>query len=376
MAAQLTAAALAAHDAEHQNKGASPLPEELLTAAVEGLDPVEVKDASAARHAHLAALQKEYDTLAALSADEASGWADRRERQSACAIQSAWRRHAVRASFVQAIHISLLQRRHAAASVIQRAQRTRRRVVSEAAPPISRETVQKLVQQISERTLRMAGELSDALKAEEEWAAFQEGDKPELPQWVDKPAWRQDLDDVGGSSVVHQLRGTARRGFDSRVPKLDVLRGVEEWPALRASVQGAAVRRQVVRTQAASLHAQLLHPPPLPPVPRAREGARGVDEVLPPVAAGKPAVQAAHRRSLQQARLAVEAEEEEDVLAAPSPLGKPSPGRSPGRARAQDVERAQRALRRLTELAGVDTTGVSSAEMVWLASLEDVGVSA
>ena len=28
------------------------------------------------------------------------------------------------------------------------------------------------------------------------------------------------------------------------------------------------------------------------------------------------------------------------------------------------------------ELAGVDTTGVSSAEMVWLASLEDVGVSA
>ena len=97
MAAQLTAAALAAHDAEHQNKGASPLPEELLTAAVEGLDPVEVKDASAARHAHLAALQKEYDTLAALSADEASGWADRRERQAACAIQSAWRRHAVRA---------------------------------------------------------------------------------------------------------------------------------------------------------------------------------------------------------------------------------------------------------------------------------------
>ena len=114
---------------------------------------------------------------------------------------------------------------------------------------------------------------------------------------------------------MQQLRENARRGIAegplrAPPPQLQQLRELE-WAELRARLQHTVVRRQVARTQAAALHAQMLYPPPLPPAPPLREVELGGNEVvgLSPLAGLKPAVQAAHRRALAQARLALDAEE-------------------------------------------------------------------
>ena len=162
---------------------------------------------------------------------------------------------------------------------------------------------------------------------------------------------------------MQQLRENARRGIAegplrSQPAPLQQLRALE-WAELRAQLQHTVVRRQVVRTQAAALHAQMLHPPPLPPAPPLREVELGGNEVigLSPLAGLKPAVQAAHRRSLAHARLALEAEEAQQQAD------------EAGAVRVVDAAATERAAARLVT-AGLATDAVSSAELLWLAGLE------
>ena len=153
----LTSAALAAHDSAQESGGT---PSGALDAGIPGIDAdvrpayadgdfdddptlhalAEV-DASLARREHVAALLREYQVLQGLTPAEAIGWQDRRERAAASKLQMAWRRRNARQAFLLAVHQSQLYRRAKAATTIQRAQRTRQRVVAEAAPPLSRELI-------------------------------------------------------------------------------------------------------------------------------------------------------------------------------------------------------------------------------------------
>lgn len=159
---------------------------------------------SAARYQHLAALQRDFDELAALTANDAIGWVDRREHRAACTLQSAWRRRVARNSFIYLAQLSREQRRNDAAAVIQRAQRARQRIAHEASAPIAQETVQSLVKQIASRTLQMAEELGNALQKRDAWKKAVEasaasgvsldGDEPKLPGWYETPFRLQVID--------------------------------------------------------------------------------------------------------------------------------------------------------------------------------------
>ena len=177
-----------AHDAHALEAQQTPLDDEQRLQAAEQ---------SAARREHLAALQREFDQLASLSAEDASGWKHQREARAACTLQSAWRRSVVRVAFLRAVSISVSRNRENAAIIIQRALRTRRRIVDEAAPPISQATVAELTQTIAKQTLQMADELQGLVELREAWRAAAmtgtEGDAPKLPAWLDDPAWKQDL---------------------------------------------------------------------------------------------------------------------------------------------------------------------------------------
>ena len=176
-------------------------------------------------------------------------------------MQAAWRRQVTRRAFRRAVGQGLMLRRDRAAILVQRAQRTRRRIVREAAAPISREEVAALTRRIGARTVAMAQELHDALDAQTRAAAAGDAPPP-LPRWLDSAPWMDDLaTTVGGGSMAHQLRAAAARGLASGAdPAADVRRGLAEWPARRAAMQAGAVRRQQLRTHVAALHAQLLHP--------------------------------------------------------------------------------------------------------------------
>ncbi len=362
-------------------------------------------EASIARQGHAAALRREFEELRQLSAAEASGWQQRRERAAALRVQSMWRRRNARLAFLRLVRVSVEQRRFTAAAIIQRAQRTRRRVVNEAAPPISKEMIGALQKEIVDQTLASARELRAARAAQVAWyvsrgdgahdmsaedsvgegstgvaaaaakaakaakaggGAKENEGPPSLPDWLEKPKWEGDLKKpLLGPPLVRELQKSAQRGLHADDPAPAMVQGVREWPSTRSAVQAAAVRRQVSRTHAAALHAQLRHPPPLPPavVVKAKlgEGLSARDELpLAHLANVKQAVVGAHRRAIQQARYAVDAAEK-NVAAPRSPRAsglstRASPG---GAAAALDV----------------NTKGISPAEALWLASLEPESVA-
>ena len=393
MSAPLTAASLAALQRE-QAEADAPDGEQYAVRAL--LD----QEASIARREHVSALLREYHELQQLSPAEAAGWQQRRETASARRIQSAWRRRSSRRHFLQVIHHSQVHRRAKAATTIQRAQRDRQHVVAEAAPPITKDQLDAIQKEVIEKTLALAKELREARDKREEWRSAQKEamkdaagnpekettPPPRLPAWLEDPEWARDMErqKPGGSAVVHALRNSARRGlhFAPGVmdPQLEMIRQIKEWPQLRADMQKAAVRRQVARTQAAALHAQLRFPPPLPTVPRAPEGASSLtpaqELALPPVLPSKPSVLAAHRRLLQQERLKLEMEEQEQAAIASGELDKaaalltPRHGMgggegggplSPGaRDRGSEIAKAWEGRGQV----------LSSAELIWLASLE------
>ena len=292
------------------------------------------QEASVARREHMLALHREYLQLQALSPAEASGWQEKREERAAKGIQQKWRSRSNRRSLLEVVNRTRQHRRAKAATTIQRTQRTRQRVVAEAAPPVTREMIDALQADVVERTLRMTRELSDARAKQASWraaggeqaAAGPAGDPstiapPPLPRWLEAPEWEQDLasQPPGGAKLVHELREAAKRGLHAEHPSAEQVAAVRDWPRLRGQMQGAAVRRQVARTQSAALFAQLRFPPKLPPAPplsavslTTREG----DSLsLPPIMPSKPAVLATHRRMLREQRLKLEVElgpEEDD----------------------------------------------------------------
>ena len=171
-----------------------------------------------------------------------------------------------------------------------------------------------------------------------------------------------------------------------------MLHALRAWPQLRATMQAAAVRRQVARTQAAALCAQLAYPPPLPPAPPAgSEGAAAAELALPPVLPSNVAVLDAHRRMLREAQLQCELEEAQEAGAADGEGGgggaadgaagaPPATPRSQRRellfaaARAEGTPLSPSTLERgALALGGAAHPGVgqlSPAELVWLANLE------
>ena len=200
--ASLTARSLAKLEAELESLGTQqvaaspPLDVDHTLAPLDDLQRLQAAELSAARREHLQALQREYDQLVKLSADEASNWSQRREARAACTLQSAWRRRSVRSVFMRAIGHVTKRNRENAVVIIQRAQRTRRRIVDEAAPPISQSTVAELSSKIAKRTLEMAEELSKRVELREAWRAAAvtgtETDAPTLPKWLEDPAWKQE----------------------------------------------------------------------------------------------------------------------------------------------------------------------------------------
>ena len=216
MALPLTEASLAARDAALDEAAGD-------AAAAAALQSLVDAEASFQRREHLAALQREFNRLEALSAKDASGWDQRRRTMAACAVQAAWRRQITRRGFRRAVAESLKQRREHAASLIQHAQRTRRRVVHEAAAPVAKEEVEQLTRRIGARTLAMAQELQTALDARLQAQASGEPLEA-LPTWLDASSWIGDLSKVGGSALVHQLRDGAARGLSGEGDPLEEVR--------------------------------------------------------------------------------------------------------------------------------------------------------
>mmetsp|Transcript_43706 Transcript_43706/g.114876 ORF Transcript_43706/g.114876 Transcript_43706/m.114876 type:complete len:358 (+) Transcript_43706:1-1074(+) len=339
-------------------------------AALSGLLEVE---ASAARREHVFALLREYEQLQALSPAEASGWQQRRERAAACLVQTAWRRRTSRRAFMTVVHHSGVQRRTKAATTIQRAQRTRQRMVAESAPSISRAEVAALQHEVVEATLARAREMRAAREARDEWRDaghdITKEEPPPLPEWVTAPSWARDLEAkrAGGSALTHELRASAQRGLASGVTdQAQILRSVHEWPDLRAKMQAAAVRQQVVRTQAAALFAQLRHPPELPPPPRVRASASSVEATLPPVLPSKPKVLKEHQRALRNAKLTLE-QEEGPIMTDPRKTRERGAWISRDGA-PSSPSAAQELGDRMASLPG--GAMLSAAELLWLSSLE------
>ena len=349
------------------------------------------QEASVARREHVLALLREYHQLQALSPTEASGYVERREANAARRLQKAWRRRGSRRSFLEVVHRSQLHRQAKAATTIQRAQRTRQHVVAEAAPPISKELLQELQKDVVAKTIAMAKELKEARAKQEAWRATGGSDaelaasaaeavpgtaaaaaKPSLPAWFEKPEWERDLEQMkpGGSAAVFELRDDARRGLHADRPQAEMVRAIRKWPQLRARLQAAAVKRQVARTQAAALHAQLRYPPPLPPAPPSTNLA-APELALPPVLPSKPAVLAAHRRLLRAERLKIEVEEQEEEALEKAATAAVSPrGSKGGEARPPLTPNTRERGAHVASSLGAQTHALSSAELIWLASLE------
>ena len=227
-----------------------------------------------------------------------------------------------------------------------------------------------------------------------------------MPSWLETPEWERSLEQqqrAGSSSVVHALRDAARRGL--RGGHSELIASARHWPKLRAAMQSDAVRRQVGRTQAAALHAQLRYPRPLPSAPPPSEPERlGAELAVPPVMPSKPQVLAAHRRLLREARLKLELEDDLEATreeaeatataadgvassvgaaaaASAADAGAPPPAtpRAVQQQRPVDVDgggagpppspATAAALERLVS-SGAVPSGVSSAELIWLASLQ------
>ena len=223
----LTEASLAARDAALDDEALTGAGDTAAAAALHSLLDAE---ASFQRREHLAALQREFNRLEALSAKDAHGWDQRRRAMAACAVQAAWRRQTTRRGFRRAVAESLKQRREHCATLIQHAQRTRRRVVHEAAAPVAKEEVAQLTRRIGARTLVMAQELQAALDAQLQAQASGEPLEP-LPTWLDATSWMGDLSTVGGSALVHQLRDAAARGLSGEGdPQEEVRCKLLAWP--------------------------------------------------------------------------------------------------------------------------------------------------
>ena len=367
----LTEASLAARDAAIDEEALTGAGDTAAAAALHSLIDAE---ASFQRREHLAALQREFNRLEALSAKDASGWDQRRQAMAACAVQAAWRRQTTRRGFRRAVAESLKQRREQAVTLIQHAQRTRRRVVHEAAAPVAKEEVEQLTRRIGARTLAMAQELQAALDAQLQAQAAGEPLEA-LPTWLDAASWMGDLSTVGGSALVHQLRDAAARGLSGEGdPQEEVRRKLLAWPQQRTEMQASVVRRQMMRTQAASLHAQLLHPMPLPPVPPMRDAELAEASLatpLPPIV--NPAVQATHRRALQHAKSTVEAEE-----ALRGGSGGGGGGGGGGGAEEEGAKAASARLRgaggarmlQTLEQGGIRANSLSAEELLWLSTLQ------
>ena len=95
----LTEASLAARDAAIDEEALTGAGDNAAAAALHSLIDAE---ASFQRREHLAALQREFNRLEALSAKDASGWDERRQAMAACAVQAAWRRQTTRRGFRRA----------------------------------------------------------------------------------------------------------------------------------------------------------------------------------------------------------------------------------------------------------------------------------
>ena len=289
-----------------------------------------------------------------LSPKQAENWQQRRELSAARGLQGAWRRTLARRAFADAVQRTQLHKRATAATKIQRVQRTRQRVVAEAAPPISREEVATLQLGVIESGLAMARELRAARQAQAAWrsgtvdgtsAADAPSEPPPLPDWLERPDWERELESQrpGGSAVVHALRAAALSGLRTDDPQSEILRQVHAWPQLRAAMQADAVRRQVGRTNVAALHAQLRFPPPLPPAPPPTASASADLDKLPPVLPSKPHVMAAHRRMLREQYLKAEVEESAAAADGSSEGGAPaSAAAAAGEGGAEAARRARR----------------------------------
>ena len=127
------------------------------------LHSLHAAEASAKVNERLAGLQMEFDRLAALTPGDASTYQQYREHNAAVRLQATWRRRNHRLAFLDAIRIAVEEHHSVAAITIQRAHRTRQRIVREAAPPISQARVKELTATIATRTIAMATELKVSL---------------------------------------------------------------------------------------------------------------------------------------------------------------------------------------------------------------------
>lgn len=365
----LTSAALKAHD-QLQATETTGLPLSVIDDEGDGaIASLLNAEASIARREHANALMREFEQLQELSPAEASGWQQRRERSSACHIQSAWRRRASRHSLEQAVEWSKLQKRITAATTIQRMQRMRQRVVNEVAPPISREQIEEIQQEIVERTLRLARELRQARNAREE--ARTKNDEtgsehlPPLPAWYTDPQWLKDIESHPvNHPIARELRDGAIQGLRADRPEQQILQQLHAWPKLRAQMQASAVRRQLNRTQTAALFAQLRHPPPLPTPQRIWERSEiSQEQALPAMLNPKPSVLAAHRRALLDAKLRVEQEEQAGTSRHP-------PGQGAGHRAVPREPLTPKTGAAIRQRMGLSSeVDLSAAELTWLASL-------
>ena len=286
--ATLTAATLAAHDSALGHEAHGPLFDEGAD-----LRALAEAEASIARREHVSALLREYEQLQALAPSEARGWQKRREHAAACCLQTAWRRRASLRGMLRSIEQLQIQRRVKAATTIQRVQRTRFRVVAEAAPSISAQQVANIQSSVVARTLQMAREMRAARNARNKWRDEPHDEQglepPPLPTWATMPAWVHELDTarVRGSALACSLRDAARWGLSAGNSPQSVCQAIQDWPQLRAAMQADAVRQQVGRTQAAALHAQLRRPPALPSAARIRSD-MAAEAAVPPVLPSKP----------------------------------------------------------------------------------------
>ena len=94
-AAALSASSLAALEAQLRTAVADAPHTDVVEDAAQPMDDVQrliAAEQSLARRDHFEALQREFNELISLSADEASGWKSRREARAASTLQAAWRR--------------------------------------------------------------------------------------------------------------------------------------------------------------------------------------------------------------------------------------------------------------------------------------------
>ena len=324
---------------------------------------------SAVRHQRIEELRREYRQIAALPAAEAAVFLAKRHETSATRLQARWRSVSARRAFRAAVQRAALARRVAAAVRIQRAQRVRRSIMREAGPPISTDTVNRLSVAIGRRTVAMAAELQ---------TAHRDADAGKLdpwPAWHVSPTWLGAAKAQGGPSIVRSLRSVAVSAQRQKRSHAALLSLLTSWDEQRAALQAQALRRQMERTTTAALHAQLCDPPPLPTAqaimnsyerdvksgPDGGAGAAAALDDLVLASTSSPATLEAHRSALRAIQAQVDAEGvAEEAMAAGHAAG--SVGANPA------AHAYAKSLRRLE--GERESAGISTAELVWLASLE------